>query len=53
MILFWKPAKTSNVKYVVVVKVLHQGQKLEVWNMPTSTDKARLIHLYGCVDLNK
>ena len=53
MVMIWKRAQSGHIKYAVVVKVLHQGQKLEVWNMPTSTDKARLIHLYGCVDLNK
>jgi hypothetical protein len=53
MILIWKRAQSGNVKYVMVVKVLHQGQKLDVWNMATSTDKARLIHLYGSIELDK
>lgn len=39
MVMIWKRAQSGHIKYAVVVKVLHQGQELEVWNMPTSQDK--------------
>jgi hypothetical protein len=52
-VLIWKRPQSVHVKYTVVVKVLHEGQKLEVWEMPNSAARARLVHLYGSIELDK